>query len=90
MSSGKVLLGVLAGLAGGALLGILLAPAKGSDTRKKYIKMGTDFTDELKNKFNEFVEDVSDKYDEAKSGVSEFARKAHKTSEKIEKEVNNF
>ncbi|MBE0662428.1 MAG: YtxH domain-containing protein [Bacteroidales bacterium] len=78
MSSGKVLLGVLAGLAGGALLGILLAPAKGSDTRKKYIKMGTDFTDELKNKFNETVDDISDKYNEVRSGASEFARKAHK------------
>lgn len=90
MSSGKVLLGVLAGLAGGALLGILLAPAKGSDTRKKYIKMGSDFTDELKNKFNEFVEDVSDKYDEARGGVSEFARKAHATAEKAKKEVNSL
>lgn len=90
MRSGKVLLGVLAGLAGGALLGILLAPAKGKDTRKKYKKMGTDFTDELKNKFNGFVEDVSDKYDEARSGVSEFARKAQATSEKIKQEANNF
>jgi gas vesicle protein len=90
MSSGKVLLGVLAGLAGGALLGILLAPSKGSDTRKKYVKMGTDFKDELKNKYNGFVEDVSDKYDEARSGVSEFARKAHTTSEKIKKEARNF
>jgi gas vesicle protein len=83
MSSGKVLLGVLAGVAGGALLGILLAPAKGSDTRKKYVKMGKDFEDELKNKFNGIVQDVTDKYDEAKNSVSEFAKKVHTTSEKI-------
>ena len=34
MKSGKVLLGVLAGAAAGALLGILFAPEKGTKTRK--------------------------------------------------------
>lgn len=90
MSSGKVLLGVLAGLAGGALLGILVAPAKGSDTRKKYVKKGSDFTDELKSKFNELVEDVSGKYDKARSGVSQFGMKTHSTLKKARKEVNSL
>lgn len=37
MSSGKVVLGMLAGLAAGAVLGILFAPEKGSKTRRKIL-----------------------------------------------------
>ncbi len=51
MSTNKVILGVLAGLATGAILGILFAPDKGSETRKKISKKTTDTLDDIKHKF---------------------------------------
>jgi len=35
MKANKIALGILAGVAAGAVAGILFAPAKGADTRKK-------------------------------------------------------
>ncbi len=66
MSSGKVLLGVLAGVAAGALLGILFAPEKGSTTRKKIVSKGEEYVDDLKDKFGEFVDKVAGKFEAAK------------------------
>jgi gas vesicle protein len=77
MNTGKVLLGALAGITAGALVGVLLAPAKGSETRKKYAKMGEDFSEKIKNKFNKSADDVADKYDETMREASEFSRRSH-------------
>jgi gas vesicle protein len=63
MSSGKVLLGVLAGVAAGALLGILFAPDKGVITRTKIVDKGEEYVDGLKEKFSEFVDQIADKFD---------------------------
>lgn len=76
MSSGKILLGVLAGIAAGALLGVLLAPDKGSVTRKKIVKKGEDVVDSVKDKYNDIRETVSEKYEEVKDRVSGFAHRA--------------
>jgi gas vesicle protein len=77
MSSGKVVLGLLAGMAAGAVLGILLAPDKGSDTRKKISKKGTDYTDSLKEKFNEFKTTMSEKFDMVKADVSDITEQVN-------------
>ena len=66
MKSGKVLLGLLAGVAIGATLGILFAPDKGSATRKKISKKSDAYADELEKKFNEFIESITEKYEEVK------------------------
>lgn len=71
MDNGKVFLGVLAGLTTGVVLGILFAPNKGSETRRKIVKQKEDLTDGMKDLFNDFAETMSDKCEKVKESVSE-------------------
>jgi gas vesicle protein len=63
---------LLAGFALGVLAGILLAPDKGSETRRKIGKSGKD----LKNKFNDFVDSIHEKFNSVKNDAEEFADQA--------------
>lgn len=67
MKKGNVFLGVLAGLAAGAILGVLFAPAKGSETRRKILEKGDGYADALKEKFDGLLNDLLKK----PSGVQE-------------------
>lgn len=63
MNSSKILLGILGGVAAGAVMGILFAPDKGSKTRKKIANKSKGLADDMKGKFEELYEDVTDKYE---------------------------
>lgn len=67
----KVLLGALAGVAVGVVIGVLFAPEKGSVTRKKVTKKSEDYADILKTKFDEFVDSVTEKAQDMSDVVSE-------------------
>ncbi|MDO8951896.1 MAG: YtxH domain-containing protein [Draconibacterium sp.] len=75
MSSGKVVLGLLAGVAAGALAGILFAPAKGSRTRRRIMQKGEDYAGDLKDKLNDLLEKTTKKFEKVKEEVTEFADK---------------
>lgn len=62
---GKILVAVAAGIAAGAVLGILFAPDKGSETRNKLKKKGKKIADEVKEKINGFKEELEKKVKEA-------------------------
>lgn len=87
MDNGKVVLGILAGVAAGALLGILFAPEKGSTTRKRIYRRGEDLTDDLKDKFDEFMDGVSEKFEKVKKDVTNFAEKSMNNAEAAEKNL---
>lgn len=73
MNTGKVLLSVMAGVATGAVLGVLLAPEKGAETRGKISAMGKDYADTVKDKFDKFKGNVTGKFDKVKTDVSQSA-----------------
>lgn len=66
----KLIAGVFVGALVGGALGILLAPEKGTETRRKIFEKGEDLTDALENKFQSLV-------DEAKKEMEQVKEKAH-------------
>jgi len=70
MISGKVVLGALAGIAAGALIGVLFAPDKGSESRSKIVKKGEDYLDSVKGKFNSLLDNMAGKFNGGKADIS--------------------
>ena len=89
MSTGKVLVGVVAGAAVGAILGILFAPDKGTETRKKISKKSADTIDELKEKMEEMMDVLTHKFLGAKNDLSNMVDKEMKKAEDLKQSVKN-
>ncbi len=77
MSATKTLLGFIAGAAVGAALGILFAPDKGTETRRKISEQGNDLADNLKGKFTDLVDGVKDKFSNLKGEAEDVAEKGY-------------
>lgn len=75
MKSSKALASLLIGAAVGAVVGILLAPDAGTETRKKISKKTSEFGDDIKNKFGEVKETLKGKYDSIRTEASEILEK---------------
>lgn len=63
---------LLVGLTAGILIGVLLAPDKGSETRRKLREQAND----LKDQFNDFIDNLGNKAEDVAEDVDEFASQA--------------
>jgi len=76
-STSKILFGFVAGAAIGGALGILLAPDKGSETRRRISEKGSeigdsivDFGETVKDKLNDVVDGVKGSFNRTKNSMS--------------------
>lgn len=88
MNSGKLIAGLLIGAAAGAILGVLFAPDKGTETRRKISKKGTDVADGLKEKFNDFVDSVAENLTGVKEGAVELYENGRQKISNLKSDVN--
>jgi gas vesicle protein len=68
---GRVLGALLLGAAVGGTLGILFAPDKGSETRKKISAKGSDLSDGMREKFNALLDELKADISMVKSKANE-------------------
>jgi gas vesicle protein len=69
----KIAIAAGAGLVAGGVLGVLFAPDKGENTRKKIADGGKKLTDNVKEKMSSLKVNIRSKADAVKEGMEEFA-----------------
>jgi gas vesicle protein len=89
MNTSKALLGLIAGAAIGAALGILFAPDKGTETRRKISKQGNDLADNLKGKITDLVDGVKEKFSSLNSEAEDVAEKGYSAYNRKKAEFNS-
>ena len=87
MDTKKLVVGVLAGVAVGALLGVLFAPDKGSETRKKIARKGEDTVDDIKDKFDDLLESLTERIEDIKDQTTQLCEKGKHKAEEFKKDV---
>jgi gas vesicle protein len=69
INNGKLVGAVLLGAAIGGILGVLFAPDKGTETRKKILAKGGDLRDSIKDKFTGLMDNVEEMEEEVENKI---------------------
>lgn len=75
MHAGKTMLGALGLFAGGAVVGVLFAPAKGKDTRKRLAESTMEYKENLRTKADDLMESITETIDLMKDETDRLTRK---------------
>lgn len=74
---------LLVGFTAGLIVGLLFAPAKGSETRESISNRGRD----LKNKFNDLVDSITDKFDSLNDEAEHLREQSRPTTRSFTNQV---
>jgi gas vesicle protein len=77
----KVILGLVGAAAAGVLVGLLLAPEKGADTRKKITKTAGDWAGQLSDLFTSAKEEITNLKNKGARAANDAASKYTNTTE---------
>jgi gas vesicle protein len=83
MSAGRVLVGVVIGMATGAVLGVLFAPDKGSNTRDKLSQTGSRYMRNLKGTASKSVDTLKEKFEGVKEAAGDLTGKVKGTVDSL-------
>ena len=86
MKATKSILGIIGVAAAGVAIGMLFAPDKGKNTRKKIAKKGKHYGNELKDKFGNVINTVSK---EGKSLIAEGKNQYNDAKDDVLAEAKN-
>ncbi|WP_162343788.1 YtxH domain-containing protein [Cyclobacterium salsum] len=73
MNSTKVILSALAGVAVGVQIGLLIAPEKGEDTRKKLTKKGEAYLKDINGQIDGLLNGMNEKMDKMNKNIATVA-----------------
>ena len=82
-NTGKLIGALALGTAIGAALGILFAPEKGSETRKKIAAKGNGLSDTMKEKVQDFLEKFKEEEEKVEDKANEFIAKGKAVAQQI-------
>lgn len=89
MKKNNSLLGIVAGIGIGLAIGVLFAPDKGRDTRKKLADKGKDAKGSIKKGLNEVLDSLSENLDHLKDAKDNFKDIVKNEAEKIKSQFSN-
>lgn len=87
MSSKKVVIGAVVGIAAGAVLGFLFAPAKSAMMRQKMARKITDSAENIQESLSDYIDSTTEEFGSVKQGAVELVdavkKKAASAAQKL-------